>query len=224
MGLLSNCCTAQGCIEWATVTQLTLKLTVALGSAQNQEAALEIELQQLQMFVQCREKAAPGCHICVFSSSDDYPNKLMVHSARQVEMYTEAGFNRHACSCTPWKNSPILQVDNVNRRQSRLFSFSLSLIPLLVGRASWNIHPRLFSPFYFSTNFLSGEQFLEASSLFLYSFHSCALHCVDCFVCPSRLQRSVVVIWVSLRVEFLFGLFFIYFPPPKKQKGAYIYS
>lgn len=80
---------------------LLQQLTLALSSAQpkkkgeEKKRAPEIELQQLQMFEQCQENRPPGCHICVFSSSNDCPNKLMVHSARLGRVDVHRGRLQH---------------------------------------------------------------------------------------------------------------------------------
>lgn len=166
------------------------------------------------MLVQCREISPRLPYCCVFSSSDDYPNKLMVHFSRQgEEMYTEAEAPTDAaCSCSPKKK----------KKKNPIFAsrqFELSLVFTLTLTL---LSPRWKNPFCLKN---SSRQTFRQKSFFFFGVCVlpslpllCALHSVDCFVCPSRFRCSVVLIWVSLQLEFLLSIFFIYISIPQVTK------
>lgn len=144
----------------------------------------------------------------------------MVHSTRQGEMYTEAGFNRCCLRVYSEKKLPFLQVDNLNRRRSRVFLFSLLLVSPLLERVCILKYSSPFFPSYFSTNFLSGEQFLEPFCLSLSVFTALS-HLLSTVwtVLFAPLDFSFLLLSGSvLQVEFLLSFFFIYLPPPSKNK------
>lgn len=119
-----------------------------------------------------------------------------------------------------WKK-PFLQVDNLNRCKSCLFLFSLLLISLLLERASFLKYSSHFFPFYFATNFLSGEQFLEPFSVLQLSLSlSFSFVWTVLFAPPdfSFLLLSGSVCRVSPQ------LFLYLFFPPKQKGGTSILS